>query len=154
MNGVMLGLLPSIISILVSQEFKGLALVKFIIRSNILNNEEFVKKFGTDYLSVLDKATAMRYDINEEQFQKLYDLAEFIKKYVDDNGGRVDLINLDPREIHSGITAYFVVFDLAGDDLARFCKVLSDASAVSFDCTQDEEVCVSITIPNVFVKQK
>ena len=54
-------------------------------------------------------------------------------------------------EIHSGITAEFTVFDVSGEDLAKFCSVLKDATAFSIDSTANGKVCLSITIPDIFV---
>lgn len=116
-----------------------------------MTNEQFVKKFGKEYLITLKNAENKDFEINEIQFQKLINLCNFFKDYINENGGKAENICLNPAEIHSGITAEFTVFDVSGEDLVRFCSVLKDATAFSIDSTSKGKVCLSITIPDIFV---
>ena len=87
------------------------------------------------------------------QFQKLVDSYAFFVDYAKENGGRVDKVELVPKMEHCGITAYYILFAPFGDELDRFKKVIQDASAISIDSLETGEVCISINIPNVFVRK-
>lgn len=116
-----------------------------------MTDTEFVKRFGKQYLSVLQDAEKLHYKLNEEQFIKLFNLVEFFKDYVkSEKSGKIDSIDLDPKEIHGGLTATFVLFDISGNQIKEFCEVLKDTSAITLDATTDGKVCISITVPNVF----
>ncbi len=117
-----------------------------------MTNEQFVKKFGEEYSSLLEEASKFNYEVNEEQFAKLLDLVKFFKEYIKENGGSAEPVNLDPREIHSGLTVSFVVFNITGDEIQKFCDVVKNTTALSIDATNDEKVCISMTIPDVFRK--
>lgn len=69
------------------------------------------------------------------------------------SNGNVEPIGLSPKEEHDGVTATFVVFDIYGDDVQQYCKVMSYASAITIDGTEDG-ICISVTIPEVFVPIK
>lgn len=116
-----------------------------------MTNEQFVKKFGKEYLITLKNTENKDFEINEAQLQKLINLCNFFRDYINENGGKADNVDLNHAEIHSGITAEFTVFDVSGEDLAKFCSVLKDATAFSIDSTANGKVCLSITIPDIFV---
>lgn len=117
-----------------------------------MKDNEFVKQFGEEYLSVLKEAEKFHFRVNEQQFAKLYYLIDFFKNYINDNGGVIDRIDLNPKEVHGGLTATFVVLDITGEQISSFTKALADCSAISFDATADNQVCISLTVPNVFEK--
>lgn len=117
-----------------------------------MSNEQFVKEFGEQYLALLEKAENMHYKVNEVQFKKLVNLCEFFKNYIEENGGEAEPIDLNPAEIHSGLTVKFVVFDISGNEIQEFCEVVKNTTALSLDTTADGEVCISMTVPDVFVK--
>ena len=91
------------------------------------------------------------YQINPQQLQKLVDLIDFFKKAAKDLGGKIESIDIDPAAPPNGITANFVVFDLFGEDVQRFCEVIRHCSAISMDVTINDEVSISCTVPNVFM---
>jgi len=115
-----------------------------------LTNEEFVKQFGKEYLALLEEAKKFNLSVNKQQFAKLYYLVDFFQDYIKENSGKIDKIDLNPREVHGGLTATFVVLDITGEDIHKFTKALADCSAITFDATADGSVCISVTIPDVF----
>lgn len=119
-----------------------------------MTNEEFVKQFGEEYLALLEKAKDFNLSVNKQQFAKLYYLIDFFQNYIKENGGTINAIDLNPREIHGGLTATFVVLDITGEDIHNFTKALADCSAITFDATADGSVCISVTIPDVFEIQE
>lgn len=117
-----------------------------------MSNEQFVKEFGEQYLALLEKAEKMHYTVNEVQYRKLVNLCKFFKNYIEENGGKAEPIDLNPAEIHSGLTVEFVVFNIIGNEIQEFCEVVKDTTALSLDTTTDGKVCISMTVPDVFVK--
>lgn len=118
------------------------------------DNEQIVKEFGKQYVKVLQEAERLNYCVNYTQFEKLDKIIKFFNGYIKDCGGAIQSVLLTPQEIHGGLTANFGVFDISGDQVAKFCDVLKDASAVSIDATLDGEVCISLTVPDVFTTMK
>lgn len=117
-----------------------------------MTNEQFVKKFGNEYLSLLEKAKELNYEVDEVQFAKLHSLVKFFRDYIAENGGSAEPVNLDPREIHSGLTVSFAVFNITGDEIQKFCDVVRNTTALSIDATTDERICISMTVPDIFRK--
>lgn len=100
-----------------------------------------------------EKRSDEDYEVNPDQARKLAGAYLFFEDLAKKNNGRVESFKVIPKEIHGGITAYFPFFYLGDEDIARFCEVISDASAVSIDATTDGETCISLTIPRVFQKK-
>lgn len=118
------------------------------------DNEKIVKAFGEQYIDVLEKAEALNYCVNYTQFEKLDKIIKFFNGYIKESGGAIESVLLTPQEIHGGLTANFGVFDISGKEVAQFCEVLKEASAVSIDATLDNRICISITVPDVFTTIK
>ena len=115
-----------------------------------ISDYEFAKRFMAAYNKELKDFDPDEYQVNLTQLQKLINLIDFFKKAAKDLGGKIDSIDIDPSSPPNGITANFIVFDIFGEDVQRFCDVLRHCSAVSMDVTVHDEVSISCTIPNVF----
>ena len=116
-----------------------------------ISDQEFVKRFMVAYHKEMEDFDPDEYQINPQQLQKLVDLIDFFKKAAKDLGGKIESIDIDPAAPPNGITANFVVFDLFGEDVQRFCEVIRHCSAISMDVTINDEVSISCTVPNVFM---
>ena len=57
-----------------------------------MTNEQFVKKFGKEYLITLKNTENKDFEINEAQLQKLINLCKFFKDYINENGGKAENI--------------------------------------------------------------
>lgn len=90
------------------------------------------------------------YEVNREQMDKLIAAYRFFDSVVSECGGSVDPFRIVPTEVNGGITAFFTVFYIAGDQIEQFCNVIRSATALSIDSLEDGTVCVSFTIPGVF----
>lgn len=117
-----------------------------------MSNSEYLKSFGKLY----EKVIALRNDddflINEPQMVKFFEVYEFFTKAANETDtAKVEPIKLVPREEHGGITATFVVFDMYGEILEDFKKIVQHLSAMTIDVVNDEEVCISVTVPSVFI---
>lgn len=117
-----------------------------------MSNNEYLKSFGKLY----EKVIALRNDddflINEPQMVKFFEVYEFFTKAAGETEtAKVEPIKLAPREEHGGITATFVVFDMYGEILEGFKKIVQHLSAMTIDVVRGEEICISVTVPNVFI---
>lgn len=116
-----------------------------------LSDLEFARKLMEAYDKEVANASPEDYVTDPTQLQKLHDLVEFFKQAAADLGGRIESIELNPLNPPNGVTANFIVFDLFGDEIQRFCDVIRHCSAISMDVTVDNEISISCTVPGVFV---
>lgn len=103
-----------------------------------LFEEEMAKRDNADY--TVDRA----------QMQKLVDTYGVFEKLARECGGSIEPFRIVPKEVNGGVTAYFQVFSVFGENVARFCDAVRGASALSIDSLTDGRVCISMTIPGVF----
>lgn len=117
-----------------------------------MTDEQFVRELGSLYEKVMELRKNEDYVVNQAQMDKFVEVLTFFTKATKKGHGKVESIDLKPKEEHGGLTATFVVFDVYGEEeVQKFSKVISYASAVTIDGTSDG-ICISLTIPNVFVK--
>lgn len=116
----------------------------------LLTNEEYVKRLGQLYEKVLSLRDDDNYVINQPQMDKLIEVLNFFLDAAQKCNGRVEPVKLTPRAEHGGVTATFLVFDIYGEDIQKYCKVMSYTSAITIDATEDG-ICMSVTVPEVFV---
>lgn len=118
-----------------------------------LTNEEYVKRLGQLYEKILSLRSDDNYVINQPQMDKLIEVLNFFLDATRKCTGKIDPVKLTPRAEHGGVTATFLVFDIYGEDIQKYCKVMSYTSALTIDGT-DDGICISVTVPNVFVPIK
>lgn len=118
-----------------------------------ISDLEFAKRLIEAQKQAMDGMTPEDFDINPDQLQKLNNLVEFFKKAAKDLGGKIVSVDLDPLDPPCGVTARFIVFDLFGEDIQRFCDVIRECSAISMDVMDTDEIEISCTIPNIFVQK-
>ncbi len=119
-----------------------------------MSNEEYVKRLGILYDKVLSLRKDEDYVVNQPQMDKLVEVLDFFLDAAERLDGSVEPVALQPREEHGGVTATFLVFDLAGEQVTRFCDVMRNCSAIGIDTTVNGEVCISCTVPQVFVHKR
>ena len=115
-----------------------------------MTNEEYVRRLGLLYNNVLSLRDDNDYVINQPQMDKLVEVLTFFLDEGKKQDGKVEPVKLIPREEHGGVTATFLVFDIYGDTVQRFCDVMRHTSAITIDGVEDG-ICISCTIPEVFV---
>ena len=116
-----------------------------------MDSYEFVKEFGKVYEKVINLLNDDDFFVNEKQMQKFREVYEFFTKAASEyDSDEVEPPELIPREEHGGITASFIVFDIYGESLEEFKKIVQYLSAFGIDATKDGRVRVSVTVPNVF----
>ena len=117
-----------------------------------MTNEEYIARIGALYSKIMSIRKDSDFVVNQPQMDKLVDVLTFFMDTAKKLDGKVEPVKLVPREEHGGVTATFLVFDIYGDDVARFCDVMRYASAIGID-SMDEGICISVTIPNVFISK-
>ena len=116
-----------------------------------ISDLEFARKIMNALGKEMEDVNTEDFEVNPDQMKKLSDLVEFFKKAAKDLGGKIESVSLDPSNPPSGVTANFVVFDLFGEDVQRFCDVIRSCSAISMDVNTNDEICISCTVPDVFI---
>ncbi|MBE6872085.1 MAG: hypothetical protein E7491_09085 [Ruminococcaceae bacterium] len=122
-----------------------------IVGGKNMTNEEYVRQLGMLYEKTLSVRKDDSYQINPPQMDKLINILDSFLSHGD---GKIEPVKLIPREEHGGVTATFTVFDVYGENVKKFCDAISEASAITIDATSDGEVCISVTIPEVFTSKK
>lgn len=119
-----------------------------------MTDEVFVARLGKLYHEILKLRKDSNYTLNQPQMEKLVKVLDFFMKAAGELDGVVDKVDLIPREEHGGVTATFVVFDIYGEKVKEFCEAMIGCSAITIDATESGEVCISCTVPEVFVPLK
>ena len=116
-----------------------------------LTNEEYLAHLGSLYDKIMSLRKDSDYVVNQPQMDKFIEVLSFFRDTTKELNGRIEPVELIPREEHGGITAEFMVFDLSGDDVQRFCSVMQHVSAIDIDAKTDGTICIAVTVPNVFI---
>lgn len=125
------------------------------INPDFLNDSEQIEVarfWGKQLIDAMDALDDDDYVINEEQFAKFLGVILFFIKNSKGKVARLDRVELVPRGQHGNLNAYFPLFYASGDEMEMFSEVIKCLSAITIDATSDEEICISITVPNVFIK--
>lgn len=116
-------------------------------------NEAICKEIWELLDAEMSKRRDSDYETDEEQMGKLVNAYAFFAEMAEKCGGKLEKLKLKPAEIHGGVTAYFTLLYIKGEDLARFSSIVLDMTALSIDSMEDGDVCISFTIPRVFRKK-
>lgn len=122
----------------------GMAIDDLIAKSMKLYDEEIASRDDNDY------------EINPEQWKNLLDAYEFLHGIAEAQNGKVDPLDLRPRQEYADIRYTGRVFDLSGEmEVIEFCRKFLNASAFGVDSLTDGRICIEATFRDVFVpKQK
>ena len=118
-----------------------------------MTDAEYVRRMGVLHDQLMKLRSNKDFIINQPQADKLVAVLSFFLDEARRQDGNVEPIRLMPREEHGGVTATFLVFDIYGETVKRFCDVMKECSAITIDSTTDG-ICISCTIPEVFVPIK
>lgn len=118
-----------------------------------LTDEEFCYIFGKQYNEFLREQTDEDYQINPPQWRKMLNVLKFFYELAKTSNGKVEPCAISPRVEHGGVTAYFTVLDIRESDIPKFCEALMQTSAITIDATVDARICLSVSIPYVFIKK-
>lgn len=118
-----------------------------------MSDLEFARRLGVMYNEVLSLRKDDDYAVNQPQMDKFLEVMRFFLDCEKEMTGKVDPVKLSPKEIHGDVTARFLVFDLFNDSVQRFCSVMSACTAITIDVVEGDKVCISCTVPNVFIQK-
>ena len=118
-----------------------------------LGDEEFCRVFGEAYSAHLAELKDEDYEINPPQWFKMLNVLKFFDDLAKKSNGTIEPCEVCPRVEHGGVTAYFTVLDIRENDIQKFCEALQQTSAITIDATTDGRICLSVSIPSVFVKR-
>lgn len=113
--------------------------------------DDFIARLGKEYLQMLAEEDNSNYVANGEQAEKYCDMVKFLSHIAKSTVGGSITVECEPKGQHGYVNATFPVFDLSGEQVAQFATLLAGASAFDVDSLKDGSVCLSITIPNVYV---
>lgn len=116
-----------------------------------MTDEAYVAHIGRLYQHILALRKDSDYVINQPQMDRLVELLDYFIKKAKVLDGEVERVDLKPAQVNGDVVAQFPVFDSHGDDVPKFCKVLSYCSAIGIDAMVDGTICIACTVPNVFV---
>ena len=119
-----------------------------------LTDEEEVTALAEFYSQVMSQRNDEDYIVNPLQMDKLLKAAVFFDKEAKAGGGKLYPIMLSPKEEHGYLSAEFTVFHLSGEKTDEFLNILVNVSAFTVDTNLDNNVCISVTIPDVFVRKE
>lgn len=118
-----------------------------------MKNEEYVRRIGVLYDQIMKLRKDDDYVVNQSQMEKFVDVYDFFQDMGEKCDGDIEKPNLAPKECHGGVTARFFVFDVWGVDIPRFSQIINHLSALSIDAEEDGRICISVTVPDVFIKK-
>lgn len=117
-----------------------------------MTDEEYLRAFGKAYELLTSVRKDEDYRIDPTQAKRFGLIIDFFTRQAEKLGGEVKPVKLIPHEQHGELEAYFEVFSLNGEEnVQEFCKTMRHASAFGIDPLEDGRVCISLTVPNVFV---
>ena len=116
-----------------------------------MSDEEFCRMFGEEWEAILKDRNDEDYVINRPQWMKMLRVLKYFSDLADSCNGELVPTHVQPCLEHGGVTVYFTVLDLQGNDIIGFCHALALTNAVTIDSTTDGRVCISVSIPNVYI---
>ncbi|MBR3431359.1 MAG: hypothetical protein IKG87_14800 [Clostridia bacterium] len=117
--------------------------------------DDYIGYFARLYELMISQRRNEDYEINPKQMDKFLDLLHFFRGKINpeyDEG--IEPFHLEAREEHGGFNADFCVFDISGEEIPVFAQLISCCSAITIDARTDSQICISLTVPNIFVERE
>lgn len=118
-----------------------------------MTNDEIIKELAQKYESVINQRDDSDYQINQKNWTKLISVLDYISTAAAEFGGRLEPINLVPKEQHGYIEAVFDVFDVYGESLKAFIHALNLVDVFSVEPLESGQIRIGININNVYEKK-
>ncbi len=119
-----------------------------------MRDEDFARAIGFLYDTAMDLRKNDDFEVNPPQAEKFLKVWAFFQEAAERLNGEVEDLDIEPKGESGDISANFIVFDLSGEEISKFCEALSFCSAVSIDSYNDGRVCISCVVPEVFVRKQ
>lgn len=118
------------------------------------NDIDFLRKIAIICSETIASRNNDDYVVNKPQMEKFCKAVDFFQKFVADCNGELDPIRLEPKNEGGYLTAYAYVFDISGENARKLCEIISYTSAITIDALGNGKVCISLTVPNVYVEKR
>lgn len=118
-----------------------------------MSERELLSMIGGVYSQMMSERKDEDFVINRPQYDKFNELMRFFLQKANELDGEIVPTQISPKAEHGDLTVKFTMFDVCGSEVARFCDLLRSCSAVSIDVASDDKVCISCTVPHVFVRK-
>ena len=116
-----------------------------------LTMDDFIYYFGQLYEQILNRRRNEDYEINPVQMDHFLSLLHFFQsKVIPEYDDGIEPFHLEAKEECGGFSADFCVFDIHGDEVQEFSRLISCCSAVSIDAKTNSQICISLTVPDIF----
>lgn len=119
-----------------------------------LSDEEFLRLFGRIYDEFMKNLDDDDYRVNPPQWAALMNLVGYFNDLAEKSHGYIDPVKLQPKLVSGCVTLYVTVLSLKGEDVKEFCSMLSKCISFSLDATTDGKACLSVCVPDVFVRKE
>lgn len=117
--------------------------------------EDYIGYLAQLYQQMISNRRNEDYEINPEQMDRFLALLSFFRSKIDPESDEgIEPFHLEAREEHGGFSADFCVFDLSGEEIPVFAQLISCCSAITIDARTDSQICISLTVPDIFVRRK
>ena len=120
-----------------------------------MSDVDFCKMIADYYDEYLANEKDEDYVINPPQWENLLTITEYFQKLAAKCGGVFEPDPIVPKAMRGGVTVTLTMLDL-GDvkEISEFCLAILKADAVCIDALIDGRICISVSVPYVFVKKK
>lgn len=119
-----------------------------------MSERELLCMIGGVYHQMMAERKDEDYVINRPQYDKFNELMRFFLQKSNELDGEIVPTVISPKNEHGDLTVKFTMFDVCGEEVAKFCDLMRACSAVSIDVSADDKVCISCTVPNIFVEDE
>ena len=119
-----------------------------------MNDEEFARKLGIFMNEMLDSRKNEDFVVNQPQLDKYLEAVSYFQHIAEnDPDTTIEPIKIIPKEQCGYLTVYCNIFYINGADIRAFSEVISYCSAFTVDPLIDDRVCISLTVPDVYIEK-
>lgn len=115
-----------------------------------MDDNEVFERVGKVYQEYLNSVSEEDFRINKHQLNEFLKVLSFFVDAAEQMNGNIQVAEIRPKDTVGWVSATFMVFNITGDDITRFCDVVKSCSAVTIDSMADGKICISATISKVF----
>lgn len=117
-----------------------------------MTKNEDIQQLAKKFEGVIKSRNDADYQINSKNWTKLLTVLEYLDTEAKNLGGRLEPVNLQPREQHGYVEAIFDVFDVSGDGVKALSTALQLVDVFSVEPLESGQIRIGININNVYEK--
>lgn len=119
-----------------------------------MTNDEVIKELAKKYESVISQRNDADYQVNQKNWTKLVTILDYLNTEAERLGGKLEPVQLIPKEKHGYVEAVFDVFDVCGESLKAFIAAVSLADVFSVEPLESGQIRIGLNINDVYEKIK